>query len=185
MQEIDAVNMILPKLGERPVTSITVPHPTVAIILPILSRVKKETNMMGFWYNSYDWEFTPGLAGKISVGTDVLRLTIYDNEDIITKRGQYLYNLSKQTDVFEEPVKAWVISDLDLEDMPETASHYTALQTLVETSATDIGVNDDLEAWRMMAASAFRELSAEHTRQRHFNTKQQRIWRQITSVLNR
>lgn len=184
MKELDAVNMILPKLGERPVTSITVPHPTVAIILPILERVRKELNMQGWWYNSYDWEFTPGPYGKIAVGTDVMRLTPLGTQDIIAKRDQYLYNVSKQTEVFDKPVKAWVVTDLDFIDMPETASHYVSLQTLVETSATDIGVNDDLEAWREMAARAYRELSSEHTRQRQFSTKQQRIWRQITRHLS-
>ena len=32
MKLLDAVNLILPKLGEHPVTSLTIKHPTLAIV---------------------------------------------------------------------------------------------------------------------------------------------------------
>ena len=48
MKLLDAVNLVLPKLGERPVTSLEVKHPTLAVLLPIIEQTQINTLQRGW-----------------------------------------------------------------------------------------------------------------------------------------
>src|SRR5690554_489918 len=63
MQILQAVNWILPKLGEHPVTNLNPKHPTLAIILPSLERLTDNVLRRGWWFNVYRTTIYPDSEG--------------------------------------------------------------------------------------------------------------------------
>ena len=68
MKLLDAVNLVLPKLGERPVTSLEVKHPTLAVLLPIIEQTQVNTLQRGWWFNEYEYTAYPNAQGEIDIG---------------------------------------------------------------------------------------------------------------------
>ena len=63
MKLLDAVNLILPKLGEHRVTSVDNKHPTLAIILPEIENELKKLLARGWWFNEFDYKAYPDSEG--------------------------------------------------------------------------------------------------------------------------
>ena len=76
MKLLDAVNLVLPKLGERPVTSLEVKHPTLAVLLPIIEQTQMNTLQRGWWFNEYEYTAYPNAQGEIGIGVDAPVLAV-------------------------------------------------------------------------------------------------------------
>ena len=182
MQLLDAVNLVLQKLGERPVTSLDVKHPTLAVILPIFEQTKMNTLQLGWWFNVFDYTAYPNVYGEIDIGADCLSFAPdLDGEAIV--RGQRLYNPKTLTFVFSEPVRGRVVQNVVFEELPESAATYVLYAALIEACATDLGVSQELAVWQGLAARAWSNLIAEHLRQRKHSTRKTRAWRKLVNAM--
>lgn len=179
---LDAVNLIMPKLGERAVTSLATKHPTLAILLPIVEQTKREVLGKGWWFNKYPYTAYPDNSAEITLGTTTLRF-IPDSPDIAVVRGKRLYNPKTLTYTFTEPVKGLLTEDVQFDVLPESAAAYVFYASLVDAYATDIGVSQDLGLWQTKAGAAWSEMLAEHLQQRRHSTRNTRAWRKYTSAL--
>lgn len=179
---LDAVNLVMPKLGERPVTSLTVKHPTLGILLPIIEQTRRNALRRGWWFNEFQYEAFPGTDGTIDIGIDTLSF-IPDMADTAVVRGTKLYNPLTLSYVFTHSVKGRVIKDVPFEELPESAAAYVFYSSLVDAFATDLGVSEEFGVWQSMAARAWSDLLAEHLRQRKFTTRRSRRWQQLRSAL--
>lgn len=183
MKLLDAVNLTMPKLGERPVTSLAVKHPTLAVLLPIVEQTRKTVLMRGWWFNKYAYTAYPDMEGRIALGVDTLSF-VPDCAGIAVLRGLDLFNPKTLTDVFSEPVKGSVTQDVEFDLLPETASNYVFNAALVEAFTTDIGVTQELPVWQAKAGQAWSDLIAEHLRQAKPNTRQNRHWHRLIRAKN-
>ena len=182
MQLLTAVNLIMPKLGERPVTSLEVKHPTRAVLLPIIEQTRRNTLKRGWWFNEYPITLYPNMAGEIDLGTETLSF-LPDCEGEAIERGEQLYNPKTLTYVFTAPVKGTVIQDVPFEQLSESVAAYVFYSSLVEAYATDLGVTQDLPVWQTLAARAWSDFLAEHLRQKKHSTRKSRRWRQFVFAL--
>ena len=182
MKLLDAVNLVLPKLGERPVTSLEVKHPTLAVLLPIIEQTQVNTLQRGWWFNEYEYTAYPNLQGEIDIGADALSF-IPDYEGTAIIRGQRLFNPKTLTYVFDTPVKGKLINNVVFDELPEAAATYVFYAALIEAYTTDLGVTQELQIWQGLAARAWSDLLAEHLRQRKHSTRKSRRWRQLISAM--
>lgn len=182
MELLTAVNLVLPKLGERPVTSLTVKHPTLAVLLPIIEQTQVNTLMRGWWFNEFRYTAYPSTNGEIDIGADALSF-IPDEAGVAVVRGQRLYNPETLSYVFTEPVEGKVIQNVTFNELPESAATYVFNSALIDAYATDLGVTNELSVWQGLAARAWSDLLAEHLRQRKHSTRKSRRWRQLISAL--
>lgn len=182
MKLLDAVNLILPKLGERRVTNLEAKHPTLAILLPLIEQRLKAELLRGWWFNQYEYTAFPGTTGEIDLGTTTLSF-VPEQEGVAVVRGRRLYNPKTLTYVFDAPVKGTVTQYVPFDDLPESAANFVFYSSLVEAYTTDLGVSTELQIWQTMAGSAWDLMLAEHLRQRKHTTRKSRPWRRIISAL--
>lgn len=180
MRLLDAVNRIMPKLNERPVTSVTQKHPTLAILMPIVENAKQQLLLKKWWFNTYDYEAFPSPDGFIYMGAEVI--AFYPKDDGVTIRGGRLYNLQERTYTFTSSVKGLVVEDMEFDLMPESAAHAVFYCALVEMFTTDIGMSQELALWAQQEDKARVELLAEHLRQKKHNSQKLPAWRRMMGV---
>lgn len=182
MKLLDAVNSVLPKLGERPVTSLEIKHPTLSVLLPIFTRVRRETLNRGWWFNEYPHKFYPGLDGEIALGTDTLTF-VPDCPDYAVQRGDKLFNPQTLTAIFDGPVSGRLTQDVQFDDLPESMGSYVFYNSLVEGYATDIGMAQELQIWQSLSGLAWSNLIGEHLRQKKHNSRRLRTFRRINYAM--
>lgn len=182
MQLLEAINLILPKLGEHRVTRLDVKHPTLAIILPEVEYEIKRLLLKGWWFNEFDTTLYPDKEGHISVGTDILTFTP-KYPDTAVQRGARLYNPQDRSYVFDEPIEGRCREYVPFEELPESAAQAVYYTALVTCYGTDIGLTNEVQLWGSAAQAAAGDLLAEHLRQKRFNTKSTRQFRKLRCAL--
>ena len=182
MKLLDAVNLVLPKLGERPVTSLEVKHPTLAVLLPIIEQTQINTLQRGWWFNEFEYTAYPNLQGEIDIGVDCLSFVPNSDGEAIV-RGQRLYNPQTLTFVFDAPVKGRLVQNMVFDELPESAATYVFYSSLIEAYTTDLGVTQELAVWQGLAGRAWSDLLAEHLRQRKHSTRKTRTWRKLIRAM--
>lgn len=183
MELLAAVNLTLPKLGERAVTSLSVKHPTLAVLLPIIEHTRKTTLMRGWWFNKYKYTAVPDTGGVITMGTDTLSF-VPDCPGTAVLRGRELFNPTTLTNVFTGSVNGTVTQDVPFDLLPESMANYVFYSSLVEAFTTDIGVSQELGIWQTKAAQGWSDVLAEHLRQVKPNTRHNRHWRRLIQAKN-
>lgn len=175
MKLLDAVNLILPKLGEHSVTSLNTRHPTLAVILPEVENELRILLMRGWWFNEFDYKAYPDSEGNIALGSDVLEFTP-KYTDTAVARGLKLYNPITLSYTFTEYVQGRVRQYVEFDSIPESAAQAVLHSALVSIYSTDIGLTNEVQMWQAKAAQAYSDLLAEHLRQKQHSTKRTRQW---------
>lgn len=182
MKLIDAVNLILPKVGERPVTSLAVKHPTLAVLLPIMDITRRSALKRGWWFNEFEYTAYPNIEGEIDMGVDTLSFVPAGSAQAVL-RGRRLFNPVTLTYVFDAPVKGRVITDVVFDDLPDACAEYVLYGSAVEAYTTDLGVTQELTVWQSLSNKAWSDMLAEHLRQRKHSTRKSRRWAAYKSAL--
>lgn len=182
MQLLFAVNSILPKLGERPVTSLEGKHPTLAIILPVMEMQRRSLLQRGWWFNEFKYTAYPNLDGEIFLGSDFLSF-IPKVPLSAAVRGERLYNPATLSYKFDEPIEGKIIQDVEFEFLPDTAARAVLYFSLSEVYVTDLDMTNEVQEWKGLAAEAWNGLLTEHLRQMRYSTQGMRTWNRITSQM--
>lgn len=179
---LDAVNLILPKLGERPVTSLEVAHPTLAIILPLVEQVQRDTLLSGWWFNEYAYTAPLNSDGEIVLGVDTMKF-VPKYPDTAVLRGKRLFNPKTLLYKFDAPVEGRVTQWVKFDELPESAASYVFHSALVNAYITDLGVTSEVQLWQALAGQAYSAMLAEHLQQRKYSTRRSRHFRGIVNAL--
>lgn len=182
MKLLDAVNLVLPRLGERAVTSLEVKHPTLAILLPIVELTLRSALMQGWWFNEYEYTAHPNSEGEISLGADTLSF-VPDKSDMAVQRGTRLFNPKTLSYVFTEPVKGVVVQYVEFDLLPEAAAMFVFYESLVDAFTTDLGVTQDLQIWQARSNESWSDLLSQHLKQRRHSTRKSYKWRRMINAM--
>lgn len=180
MKQLDAVNIILPALGEHPVTELDDKHPTLAILLPIMEMKRRELLGKGWWFNSVKYTMYPGIDGKIAVPANCLEF-ITDNGAFV--QGEYLFNPDTGNMIFTEAVTGNMINDVQFESLPESIASVVLYSSLVQAYLTDVGLEQIVQQWAQQAQQSLETATSMHLRyMRHSTTKSARYQRYRNSL---
>jgi hypothetical protein len=180
---LDAVNLVLPKLGEHPVTSLDVRHPTVGIILPEVGNELKTLLIRGWWFNEFVYTAYPDTNGEIIFGEDTLSFVPASTEPLAALRGVRLYKVDTLSYTWDKPIKGILTQMVDFEELPEAAAQYVWYSALLNAMTTDLGVSEELNVWGSKAQAAWTSLLAEHLRQRRYSTKNSKRFQKLRSAM--
>ena len=146
--ELEAVNTILSTIGEAPLSTLTGSLPVDGTTAKnVLNEINREVQSAGWHFNShYKVDFTRDSSNKIPVGTDVLRVelnTKYDKSSYdVVQRDNYLYNLAKNTDVFDQDfTDNSIVYLLDFSKLPEPARRYITIRAARVFHDRTLGAN--------------------------------------------
>lgn len=179
---LDALNEILPVLGEHRVTSTSVKHPTLAIILPQLEAQRRELLVKGWWFNRFDgWTLQRNNEGFIETPADMLSF-VPDCENAIARAGR-LFNGDTLSYVWDRNVTGTLTLDVPFEELPETVATYVFRKALVLAYTTDIGLEQVVQVWANEAAQAKIAMEREHLRQKKYTSRRSRMYRNMRQAL--
>lgn len=188
MDILTAVNFILPKLGEHPVTSASggvgmQKHPTVAVILPELEQNTRALCQQGWWFNTFPYKAMPASRGEITLSADILSFVPNGGAPSAVQRGTELINPQTLQNQWEGTVEGVITMLVPFDELPESAAKVILLDTLITVYVADIGLEQNVQVWMQQADEARRELLAEHLRQRRYTTRQSRRWRNLRRAM--
>ena len=147
--ELEAVNTILSTIGEAPLNTLSGSLPvdgTVAI--NILSEITREVQSAWWHFNThYKVTLSRDTSNKIPLATNILRVELDNNKysrvqyDIV-QRDNYLYNLAKNTDIFDTNFEDVVIVYLlPFNEIPEQAKRYITIRSARVFHDRTLGAN--------------------------------------------
>lgn len=125
--ELIAVNEMLRNCGVAPVDTLEGNlRNDVEQAQFALSSVLRSVAVEYQYFNVYrNVELTPDGSGRIATSGVVYDVELVNSATKVVPRGNYLYNLTDNTDDFgTEPVKADVLYYISLADMPEVVRQY-------------------------------------------------------------
>jgi len=169
---LEAINLILPKLGEHRVTRVDIKHPTIAIIVPEITNTIKALLIKGWWFNEFKYTGIPDSEGFITLGSDVVTFTPLKTEPFCTLRNGRLYNPENLDYTWDRSVTGIVKQLMEFDELPESAQQFVLYSACVDAFATDIGASQELSLWSGHATAAYSDMLAEHIRQRKYSTRQ-------------
>ena len=133
---LEAINTMLSTIGEAPVNSLTGSLPTDASMAKnILDEVNREVQSGGWKFNtSYKATLSRDTNNKIPVANDVMHIELNpllesktSNDPVI--RGSFLYNLAKESFIFDKNFEnVQIVHLLDFEQIPEQARRYITIR---------------------------------------------------------
>lgn len=175
MQLLKAVNAILPKLGERPVTSLESRNPTLGVILPQIDMEIDQVLMAGWWFNTYfNVDLFPNSEGQIDVPEDTLSFVTNRESTSAVQRGELFYNPDTRSYVFSGKVTGTLRQRMTFEELPESVAQFVLYSALVTIYTTDIGLEQVVQQWMAYARNAQAAMEQEHLRHRKYTIKQSR-----------
>lgn len=177
MKLLDAVNIILRRIGEAEVTGLQVPYPTVTLARAALEQVRIDLLVEGWYFNTFQWRnLLPNQWGRIEVPTEVL--VVYPHSTKYIHAGKYIRHAETGEHV-DTAVVAKVIVDVPFEELPVTAQQYIAARAAYDVYTQDFGADDTSERLIQEAYQHYSNLGAQHTNSRKHNARQRLQWKRI------
>lgn len=183
MQVLEAVNAVLPALGEHLVTSVDVRHPTVQLIV---QKLRENTALLcseGKWFSKSIETLTPNPMGIIEINESKV-LSLVPVQDLITDiRDGKLYNVIKNTEVWDAPITVILVHLLEFEELPFVAANYVLAKTKQDIFIQDLGVDNDAQYYAQEVSTAYYRVFSEHLRHVNYTTRRLPGYRAIVSAL--
>ncbi len=179
---LDAINEVLPKLGERPVTSTESKSPTLAVIIPQINASKRNLLTRGWWFNTFPTTLYPDAEKFIDVPNDTLKFLPTDRISCIA-RGERFYDGSKQSFLFDAAIKGVIVQNIPFEELPESVAQRVLYEALVVIYATDIGLEAVVQMWTALSSAAVAAMEAEHLENMRYTTKDSRRYRHLRQAM--
>lgn len=168
---LDAVNIVLRRLGETPVTSVDETYPTLAQILPALDEARRTILGEGWWFNTYDsFTASANISGEVILPDDTLRF-YPDDVEKFTWSGTYVRLADTGSKIVGEDVPGRVVLDIPFEQLPEVIRYLITYRCAYDTYVSDFGPDNTAQVIAAEMQQYYGEASATHTRQRKLSLR--------------
>lgn len=182
MDLLTAVNLILPALGEHPVTRIDIKHPTLAVVLPVVASKIDTTLMRGWWFNEYRHTLYPDSEGGITLPVNTLAF-IPDDGYEGSVRGTRLFNGNTLNFLWDKPVPGVLQLRLEFDELPESVASFVFYNALVQIYLVDIGLENVVGEWKQIAKEAEYLATNEHLRNMRHTTRKSGRYARLRSAM--
>ena len=182
MTLLEAVNTCLSALGEARVTSTTVRHPTVDLILSTLVMKQRQLLEKEWWFNTSDVTMYPSITGEMEAPANAISILGFKGETFVVRNGM-LFDMDNNTQLFTEPKTMRVFYNLDFEDLPESAANVVMTRTAQEVYSGDLGVDTSVARLQQLEVRSLADLEQLHLRNRRYSTRQRRDWGRVVRAL--
>lgn len=184
MELLEAVNTVLPILGEHIVTRVEgARHPTVDLITSAIERKRKAVLSEGWWFNTANRTLAPDTQGYIAAPASII--AIYGVDCPLEVGGSRLFNLETDSRMFEQPVTVKLIKDIEFDKLPYSCAIYITYLAAYEVYLQDYGLDNTAQALKMEANGYYQTFSQENMRKRKYNSAPSRSTGRFRSYLRR
>ncbi|MNJ09331.1 hypothetical protein D3C77_34750 [compost metagenome] len=183
LDKLGAVNLILRKLGEIPVTNIDEPYPTLAVALPALDEAQATVLSEGYWFNTfYGATLQPLVDGRVMVPLDCLKFFPDDAKFAFT--GTQIRDSETGSEFLHVPVKGRLILNMDFEQLPPTARYAIAYTAAADVYRNDIGPDETYADISRYRDAYIAQVNGDHTVSRKQNSRTRRQFERYRRSLN-
>ena len=170
MNQLEAINKILPFMGEDPVSSIDESfNPTVGRIKAALDDAVEGLLHRGLWFNRRTQQFLPNSSNRIPVPSGIMDIRSVDGR-VLTQRGQNLFDMDNGTDIFTEPVVLTFNDILEWDDIPGICQEQATWEAAIQCYSADTGVDSTVQILQQNLAGVSVAVQREHLRAKRYNT---------------
>ena len=177
MSKLDAVNLILADLGDRPVNSLVDANRLdVTLAIQAIDASTRGILSLGWWFNEETIELTVDSAGRYNLPDDWTAIKYLSGGPTsgehgvpnFVARGRRLYDTTNNTDIFllAPAVTLHFARLLEFEDMPMTAREYVYAVAAVRNQTRALGsaaVDPDLRQQTANALALLRNEEVENS----------------------
>lgn len=182
MDLLTAVNRILPKLGEHPVTNLNSRSPTMAVLLPMFESRTRDLIAPGWWFNTHCTTlYHDPETGEIALPPTAM--SFIADDAVCSIRGGKLHDSDGNTFVWNRAVSGTMIDYVPFEELPESAAAYVFANVAVEACVTDIGLTDEVRVWQTQIAPTYATMMSEHLRNKRYSTTNSRRYKNLRRAL--
>lgn len=132
--ELELVNHILQTAGEDQTPTLNTTHPAVIAARQALMSYNKEFQSTGWWFNKeFAVKLLPDSDGRVAIPGDAVSFQVTScvldrsspwEQARFVRRGGFVYDSIKHTDVIDMAVWADIVRLLDYVDIPTQAATY-------------------------------------------------------------
>lgn len=171
MTLLEAVNTVLPHLGEHVITRIEgARHPTVDLIIAAIDRQRISLLKDGWWFNEMKLIIPVNTDGRMD--TPIQALAVYGNNATVVIEGETLFNLTTGSRIFTEPLDCLVVRDVVFEHLPPAAALTVVYRAGAEVYLQDYGRENTVPELQALGDKNHMDLKMENTRNRRYNSIQ-------------
>jgi hypothetical protein len=180
MTLLEAVNLILRKIGEIPVTSVDEQYSTIPLALAALEEARVRLLSEGYWFNTfYEHTLQPDTDGKVKVPADCLKFFPADDQHTWVGRGVRMTDTGSL--FVNAPVPGRLIIDIPFEELNQVAQYAVAYTAAYDTYVADVGPDDVSKDLAARVVEFVEQMNGDHTVSRKQNSRQRKQvqrWRQ-------
>lgn len=170
MTELEAVNTVLPYLGDHTVSRVEGSrHPTVGLIIAAMDRQRKALLNEKWWFNKRIHNFAPNTNGKINVPEGTL--AVYGKSANVEIEGEWFYCIETGSFQFPNGLVAEIVRDEPFKELPHCVAMYVTYKAALEVAVADMGVEDQTRILINLMDENYKQMFREHTRKSGFNSK--------------
>jgi hypothetical protein len=138
--KLEAINAMLTAVGESVVLTYVEGASDVANAEAVLNQETRNVLAIGWDCNVDDGvELTPDTDGRIAVPEDALQIDPVDPYVKVVQRGEFLWDKTNLTDIFDKPIKFRIVRLVDFEGLPYPLAARIAAQAAVRYQAGYVG----------------------------------------------
>lgn len=164
MKLLDAINIILPKMGERPVTSLDEPNSSVDVVLPLMEIHRQSLLSDGWWFQRQRLVIRENLATRrYDLGKNVLAFYPKNPSQAVYSPGVLVHPDTQSPYDVVGPVEGWSVLDVPFDDLPVHAQLYI-MYTAGLQALEDSLDKQNMQAWYTGAVSAMDKLTTAELR---------------------
>lgn len=164
--ELAAVNYVLRRLGEQPVTGLDVPYPTVGIVRAALEEARHLLLSDEWYFNTFtdaSLEFDVD-SGTVPVPPGAIQ--VYPHDKGLVSTGKVIVDAASGIPV-QTDVKVKLVLDVPLDRLPLQAVYVVQSAAALSTYVQDFGAGDSTaQVLQAEYLSVYHQLSGQHTRTR-------------------
>ena len=185
MELLQAVNRILGRLGESPVTSIENKNPSVTVILQAIDDESRAAQTRGWWFNTYEVTLYPDPDGRIRIPNDTLDWQPKDRPSVI--QGKFLVCSKTMTGDWAAlgvgSIRGVRTFHLEFSELPESFQEWVVARAAIRAVTNDLGMDDVVQLLMQEEHVAREKVMADHMRHKAYSTTKTPMFRRMARHL--
>lgn len=170
MELLEAVNTVLPHLGEHVVTRVEgARHPTVDLIVAAINRHRLRVLSEGMWFNEITLTLPVNTDGQIDVPTGTI--SAYGIDCAVAILGGSFKDLRTGSMYFDNPIKVKLVVDVEFSKLPLNVAQYVTYTAGAEVYTQDYGYEKSVPVLQQLASDNKLLVHQEELRQRKYNSQ--------------
>lgn len=170
MELLQAVNAVLPHLGEHTITRVEgAKHPTVDLILGAIDRHRLSILAEGLWFNESTVTLPVNTDGQIDVPQGTI--AVYGTDCNVELDGERFFDLNTASRYFQAPITVRLVRDVQFDRLPINVALCVAYRAGAEVYLQDYGAEGTVPQLQELANMNWVQVTQENLRKRKYNSQ--------------